>query len=219
MAREGRTGRRYAVLGFVIAAHGLLVVLLLERQEKINAQVDSSVAPLIFLSLPAPIQRADNATPPVAAKPERSAALPARARSSPSNAITNLNLQALPFPSDSLPLGLGLDWDHEAQHAANSQAESLFKELRQLCEEAALRGETPPGCRHYRAPDPWKPEPKKFGFAGGLPYMRLGKRCIIGLGFFGCGVGKLPEANGHVLDDMRDPDRPYSSVPDPNDPD
>ncbi|HEY2662944.1 MAG TPA: hypothetical protein VGI47_01290, partial [Candidatus Binataceae bacterium] len=77
-------------------------------------------------------------------------------------------------------------------------------------------GEEPPGCHRYRKPDPWSPEPKKFGFAGALPYMRLGKHCVIGLGFFGCGVGPFPEANGHVLDDRRDPDRPRSSVADPN---
>jgi hypothetical protein len=113
-------------------------------------------------------------------------------------------------------LGLGVDWDQEAQRVANSQADSIFKELKHLCDEAALRGEQPPGCRRYKKPDPWVAEPKKFGFAGGLPFVRLGKRCVLGLGFFGCGVGKLPEANGHVLDDMRDPDRPRSSVPDPN---
>ena len=46
-----------------------------------------------------------------------------------------------------------------------------------------------------------------------LPYMELGKRCVIGLGFFGCGIGKLPEPDGTLFDDMDDPNRPRDSVP------
>ncbi|HEY0745320.1 MAG TPA: hypothetical protein VGD63_01365 [Steroidobacteraceae bacterium] len=118
-----------------------------------------------------------------------------------------------PDASPSLP---GIDWYQQGQQVASSQAESIFKELEHFCDAAALHGEHRPECRKYEKPDPWVPEPNKFGIAGGLPYVRLGKRCILGLGFFGCGVGKLPEANGHVLDDMRDADRPRSSVPDPN---
>jgi hypothetical protein len=60
----------------------------------------------------------------------------------------------------------------------------------------------------------WNPEPETVGFAGLLPFVRLGKRCIVGLGFFGCALGELPEPNGHLFDDMRNPDRPRSSVPD-----
>jgi hypothetical protein len=49
---------------------------------------------------------------------------------------------------------------------------------------------------------------------GLIPYVRLGKRCVIALGAFGCAIGKLPEADGTLFDDMRDPNRPTSSVPD-----
>jgi hypothetical protein len=49
--------------------------------------------------------------------------------------------------------------------------------------------------------------------SGGLPYMEIGKRCAIGLGFFGCGIGELPPPNGHLFDGMDDPDRERSSVP------
>jgi hypothetical protein len=37
---------------------------------------------------------------------------------------------------------------------------------------------------------------------------------VVGLGFFGCALGKKPEANGHLFDGMHDPDRQRSSVPD-----
>jgi hypothetical protein len=44
--------------------------------------------------------------------------------------------------------------------------------------------------------------------------VRIGKRCVVGLDFSGCQIGKLPEADGTLFDDMRDPDRPRGSVPD-----
>jgi hypothetical protein len=50
-----------------------------------------------------------------------------------------------------------------------------------------------------------------------LPYIRVGERCAIGLGFFGCGFGK-PPANGNLFDGMDAPDRDRSSVPDPSPP-
>lgn len=62
----------------------------------------------------------------------------------------------------------------------------------------------------------WDPSPNRVGIAGGLPYVELGKRCALGFGFFGCGVGKLPAANGDVFDGMDNPDRDRSSVPDVN---
>jgi hypothetical protein len=106
------------------------------------------------------------------------------------------------------------DWYGDAALVAKSLAPDLWKELTRRCGEAEKRHEHPPECHHYVTPEPWRPEVKKYGLYGPFPYVTLGERCVIGLGFFGCGIGKLPEANGHVLDDMRDPDRPRSSVPD-----
>lgn len=219
MAREGRTRRRHAILGLVIVVHALLVALALRHQETTNvAQYNAS---LIFLTSPAPLP------PPSAALPTQSNEAPSavasakRTEKDSGDFAISLDAQAAPLFGE-LPLRLGVDWDHEGSTGANSQAVAIFEELKHLCEEGARRGEQAPGCHKYKKPDPWSPEPKKFGLTDGpglrLPFVRLGKRCVLGLGFFGCGVGKLPEANGHVLDDFRDPDRPRSSVPDPNDP-
>jgi len=215
MAREGRTRGRYAIFGLVIVLHAVLVTLVLRQHDGIELQHQSNASPLILLTPTAAVVPPSSVPP--AADEKRSAK--ASAKQSPPTSgdfAISFDSQAAPSP-DGLPLRLGVDWDQEVAAVANSQSESIFKELRRVCEEAARRGEQPPGCHRYRKPDAWSPEPKKFGFAGGLPFVRLGKRCILGLGFFGCGVGKLPEADGHVLDDMRDPDRPRSSVPDPND--
>ncbi len=58
-------------------------------------------------------------------------------------------------------------------------------------------------------------EDRRVIWAGLLPAFRVGKRCVVTLGFFACDLNEIPEANSHLLDDMRSPDRPRSSVPDP----
>lgn len=219
MAREGRTRRRHAVLGLVIVVHAVLIALVLRRQEMLSLQPESR-APLIFLTSPAPVSPTSAASPTNDNKSLGNKTFPKRSQNTAGDFAISLDTQITPLLGD-LPLRLGVDWDREATIVSNSQAASIFKELKHLCDEAARRGEQPPECHKYRKPPPWDPEPKKFGFTDGpglrLPFVRLGRHCILGLGFFGCGVGRLPEANGHVLDDMRDPDRPRSSVPDPND--
>ena len=230
MIREGRS-RRHAVLGLVIAVHALLVALALRHHEALKILREHTIS-LIFLNAPAPVP------PPVAAPPDKtrdapSAAPSKRAAKDKAEKDRDAEQDAGDFaisldtqdatPAGELPLRLGIDWDNEASTVADAQAVSIFRELKALCDQAAKRGDPPPpGCRKHRIPPAWEPQPKQFGFTDGpglrLPYMRMG-RCVVGLGFFGCGFGKRPEANGHVFDDFRDPDRPRSSVPDPNDPD
>jgi hypothetical protein len=71
-----------------------------------------------------------------------------------------------------------------------------------------------PKCKKHPSSFQWNEEPHRAGFVDGLPYLRLGKRCILVVGMIGCAVGALPEANGHLFDDLKDPDRNRSSVPD-----
>lgn len=74
--------------------------------------------------------------------------------------------------------------------------------------------------------EPCKPPPRSMEFKGNddapglhwvgpLPVL-VTERCAFTLGAFACAFGRKPEANGHLLDDMKDPDRSRSSVPDPN---
>lgn len=104
-----------------------------------------------------------------------------------------------------------IDWYREAEAVAEAT-------IRQGAQPGPRRfGQQPATpyqkCKRRESPE-WTPEPKRAGFAGGLPYVRVGERCIVGLGFLGCALGKLPEANGQLLAGMNDPDRPSSSVPD-----
>jgi hypothetical protein len=61
------------------------------------------------------------------------------------------------------------------------------------------KGEENPGLKWY----------------GPIPIL-VTKRCVFTLGVFSCVLGDLPPANGHLFDDMKDPNRSRSSVPDPN---
>ena len=74
-----------------------------------------------------------------------------------------------------------------------------------------------PACKKKVSSMEWNgKEDRRVGLAGGIfPYVRLG-RCVVGLGFFGCPLGKAPEANSHLLDDMKDPEYKGDSVPNPD---
>ena len=106
-----------------------------------------------------------------------------------------------------------IDWDLEAETVAKSMAPGMIKELRRKCVEAEQRAQAlPEGCTKRSNAKEWEPEPKRAGMMGLLPYVRLGK-CVVGLGFWGCAIGKQ-NPDGTLLDDFRNPDRPVSSVPD-----
>jgi hypothetical protein len=111
-----------------------------------------------------------------------------------------------------------IDWHGEIGRVAKEAAEGASKKELNLPCKAPRRFDEPPqtNCRPQPAPFEWDPEPPFAGLAGLLPFVRIGKRCVIGLGFFGCGIGKLPEPNGKLFESMEDPDRPRSSVPDSN---
>jgi hypothetical protein len=105
------------------------------------------------------------------------------------------------------------DWISEAQSVAQSMAPRLITELQEKCITAQrLARALPAGCKKESPLKEWQPEPKRAGFIGIFPYVRLG-RCIIGLGFWGCAV-QVPSPDGTLFEDMRNPDRPASSVPD-----
>jgi hypothetical protein len=108
-----------------------------------------------------------------------------------------------------------IDWNAAAERSARRASVSTGEP------GARVFGVTPESpyrpCEKKESSFKWDPEPKKAGFAGGLPYVTVGERCVIGLGFFGCSLGELPPANGTLLDDMNAADQPQGSVPGPED--
>lgn len=118
----------------------------------------------------------------------------------------------LPPQNEQAPGTNAIDWQLEARRSANNTVERNRKSREKHI------GEHPPSpFSEKRKPKEfeWDPEPDRVGFAPGfIPYVRVGQRCVVGLGFFGCNLSKLPEANSHLFDGMHDPDRQRSSVPD-----
>lgn len=99
------------------------------------------------------------------------------------------------------------DWTAERQRAAESKGREIWNDLARRCHDAEALHIYPPECHRHVEPAPWEPEEQRFGLAGPLPYVRLGQ-CVVGLGFWGCALGKAPPPNGHLLENLRDPDRP-----------
>ena len=104
-----------------------------------------------------------------------------------------------------------VDWEREARRSVETLAPQLHEGLIAKCRDASEP--IPPECKPRRYHFKWSREPGTLEWDGLLPFVRLGERCAIGLGFFGCGIGPLPEPNGDLFDGMQDPDRPRSSVP------
>lgn len=205
---SARKVRPAAVL-LVLVAHAPLVLLFLWgwRVSKDEPEQD-----LVFFSLWPSMREAAESKPATSARssaapdtdsPRQRAPTPAPSPTTPSTAI------AAPEVSTEAtePTGPSIDWRAAAAAAAARQAapapsgefSAAPKALRKPCEKPRSSWE-------------WNEQPKKAGLAP-LPYVVLG-RCVVGLGFFGCALQKPPEANSHLLDDMRDGKTSPSSVPD-----
>jgi hypothetical protein len=202
-----RSIRRCGVWVVALAGHALLYLLLVRNAGPPVRQVD--VMPeqpiLLMLDLSRPAEEELPAPP----EPTRNARLsiprpaePADESPAPNTAIT------VPALESAAPV----DWADEARVAARAATDGSDKPTTRQFGEPLKK---PRGkCEKRASSFEWHPEPKKAGFAGILPYVRLGKRCVVGLGFFGCTLGALPEPNSHLFDDMSDPDHVTTSVPD-----
>jgi hypothetical protein len=107
-----------------------------------------------------------------------------------------------------------VDWYREADEVVRGTDFAALALKQSGCDESHRPGSLRPKCEKGREPYRWDPEPKRAGFSRGIPYVRLGKHCVVALGGFGCAIGKLPKEGGDLLERMRDADHPTSSVPD-----
>lgn len=201
MQRESGThGRRGAAL-VALLAHGLIIWAVLHMSALLPHP--AALERMTLLYVPPPEQVAAEASEPSADRHRsrvRSSGVPGPPTVAAPTAVPP---QAEPLPP--------IDWAAEQHRVAESKGRENWKQLSQHCRDAEALHIYPPECHRYVTPEPWKPEEKRFGLAGPLPYVRVGQ-CVLGLGFWGCAVGKPPPANGHVLDGIHDPDRP-SPIP------
>jgi hypothetical protein len=202
---RGELRRKSVLWTLIVGGHVLLLGVFSRDSGRLQPAMDSQSeqrSELVFFDLPTiaeeqePIPRQTETPPPVA----RSL--------SPAPPATDTSITA---PSEAPAPAAPVDWFAEAETVARAAGE------RDRQPKARAFGEIPASpyktCKKKKSSFEWDPEPKKAGLIGILPYVRLGKRCIVGLGFWGCAVGELPPPNSHLSDDMHDPNRPTSSVP------
>lgn len=197
---------RVGLLTIVLGGHWLLVELLFGGRH-IELRTMAGESPESWIWIPA--------TPEIPqARPEQTRKPHARPRvSRPAPGEPAAAAPTAPAQAEEPAVANGPDWISEAHSVAQSMAPQLMNELAEKCATARrLAQALPPGCKKESFTKEWRPEPQRAGFVGIFPYVRLGK-CIIGLGFWGC-VVQEPKADGSLLEDFRNPDRPASSVPD-----
>jgi len=212
VARAGnRSVRDCVVWAFILGGHALLILVFTGGKRQVQQVSVNAPSPgvLLFIDLPAQASAPEPAieTPQLASVPVFTPRLPPPEINSESTAIT--------LPEDTgqdAPGTNAIDWNLEAARSARAVVERGAKSR-----EKHIGQHPPSPFREKKKPKEfeWDPEPKKAGLAAGfIPYVVIGQRCVVGLGFFGCSLGKKPEANGHLFDGMHDPDRQRSSVPD-----
>jgi hypothetical protein len=185
----------------VLCGHALLIVLFArmreserEHNELANTQqLNRSI--VSFLDSPQSTRRANVVEPAIARAPMIEVLLPQIAMP---QAPSTTSVSTAP----------DIDWQGEAQASVHNAIRA-----QQAPKPRGFEQRESPAPPPKRRPFAWDPSPGRFGMSGGLPYMEIGKRCAIGLGFFGCGIGELPPPNGRLFDGMDDPDRERSSVP------
>jgi hypothetical protein len=112
------------------------------------------------------------------------------------------------------PASPSIDWRAEARITAQAQAVDGVRRQQRECEEAPEHGKHPLGCPKDSYDSHWQPQDKTVAIKGIIPYVRVGKRCVVVLGFFGCTLdAERPKPDGTALKDMPDVSRPAGSVP------
>ena len=203
---KGRFTSRFVALVVVVALHCLFVLVLLIRVPIPRARPFGEPSVLFFIDEPKPTI---TTTPPM---PSRSSQTTPIVIAEPNSVGEQPSIE--PAPPDSPAT---IDWTAQATQAAAAVVDKAISEETRKCDPSEKPNSFLPPCKHRTKQFEWSPDPR-FGFSGGLPYVRVGKRCAIGLGFFGCGFGEAPPANGDLFEGMDDPERDRSSVPSPNPP-
>jgi len=207
-----RRCRRGVALAAVLAIHVALVMILM-RPARPPVTLENESSSLLLIDI------APAVSPPVERPPEISRAIAHRRRPKPKSNDEKADagstesqpiIQAEPPPA--------IDWSKEAERAAADAALRLGDSIGKCNEKGDPSSKLPP-CPARPRDFEWSPKKQRVGMEHGLLYFRPTERCVIGFGIAGllggCSIGK-EEANGHLFDGMKSPDR-RSSIPDSHD--
>jgi hypothetical protein len=180
--------RRLLVWTLVVGTH-VFVIFLLSRERTAMSMADKPVVneALLFVELPA--VAVENAIPaPMALK---STGFGSRAKPIRPSA------ESAPVAPET-PAGSSVDWSAAAARAAGH---AVAGERATAPRQFGISPISPyRECQRKKLKE-WRPE-DKAGFAGGLPYVRVSKHCIVGLPFFACAIGALPPPKSDLFEDM-----------------
>jgi hypothetical protein len=190
---------RIAILVIIAGAHVFLVEILSRRHVMRTAGMEEERGLLFFVDLPRWVPDDDLSLEQEPTTPRKAAATPRSAQPAPAQPITP-------------PANTAIDWYKQAEIVARADLDASGDPKPRAFGEQPV---SPYRKKKRKPPIVWEPEEKKAGFAGPFPFVRLGKKCVLMPPFFSCSFGKEKKFEGYTLDDMRDPDRPRSSVPDP----
>jgi hypothetical protein len=203
----------------VVILHVLVLALLM-----------SGVAPDLHQELEVPVfvsQWIEDAQPP---PPEEAVITPQLPAPAPPGASRSPELVDAPRVEESAPVSTAIsvapadpqstpapqvDWTTQGKLAARRAADNLGETKAETFSPAPKT--VPKPCKPKESSMEWNgQEDRRVNWAGPIPVVKVGKRCVWALVFVACNLSEIPEANSHLLDDMRAADRPRSSVPDPN---
>jgi hypothetical protein len=201
---------RAIAIGLALLAHVLLFLLLVLG---IHSPPRADAEPLLFVSLwpdlkPTPEPAKVNLPPPAAPSLEKTKPTVPRVAPSEGPRPAEISTAITPVP---LP---PIDWQREGAAAARRQTQRPPE--RETFSAPPKTARKP--CEPAKSSFVWNPEPPRAGFTKGipLPYVQMGKRCVIGLGFFSCNLSALPDPNSQLFDDVKEGKTMEPSVPDAN---
>jgi hypothetical protein len=208
MSKE-QFGRRVVTLVAVAALHAALLIMLLSRPSTPRPAETAGRSTVLFM-----IERP--MAPPITAPPiTAQMRSPITQRTRENLERMNVTDQTSPAPSiEASPSAPEVDWNVQASQAAAAVIDRAIRQETRECDPSNTPNSFLPPCKKREHKLEWA-EPR-VGFSGGLPYVRIGEKCVIGLGFMGCAFGATPPANGALFEAMRDPERDRSSVPSPH---
>lgn len=203
--RAKQSSTRFVAGSAVLLIHVLLALLFLRASHGLKTQRSKEevrAGVLILVRLP---QQVPKGRGPIR-ETRTSRLLPKLLRSLSGSGIRSMTLPAV--PGVALPQRSKMDW----YHAADDVARSLASVQRPQSHPGS--GELPKSPYRDCAQQPrfaWDPQPTVVGLDHHLvPYLRLGKWCVISLGSFGCAFDDFPAPNGHLFDPIRERDAAHT---------
>jgi hypothetical protein len=207
-AFEQKPGRALVVWLVVIGTHTLLIYGMV-RNDQVVIPIEVRTVANVELTWipPSTVPPGDAATPATRERPRTLARQAAE--------VDDLAEPVLPpvVPVPTAPPST--DWHTAAERAARLATTGDRKSTRDFTSSP-----TSPyrDCERKMNNFEWKPDAHRTGWANGLPYVRAGKRCVVGLGFFGCKLDpELPPPDGELFADMNTANQMDGTVPGPQD--